>query len=66
MRQPNGPASNVQGSNPDVAEGGLDVEGAFAALDQATDRRLRREAQAHAETEQAAAAPGGTAGEKQP
>lgn len=40
---------NVQGSDADRAEGGLDVEAEYAELDGPTANRLAREAEAHAE-----------------
>ncbi len=54
---------NVQGSNKDVAAGGLDPEAAFASLDQGTANRLEREAKAVAESvsEQNRKSPGGHA-----
>ncbi|HYG60045.1 MAG TPA: hypothetical protein VD902_18420 [Symbiobacteriaceae bacterium] len=44
----NMPPRNVQGSDADRAEGGLDVEASFAELDGATSRRLGAEAEAQA------------------
>lgn len=53
----------VQGSNRDVAEGGLDVEASFAELDEATAHRLAMEAQAQAERQSGAGAGDAAAGE---
>ena len=45
------PTHNVQGSDADRAEGGLDVENAFTDLDQATASRLGAEARAQQGTQ---------------
>lgn len=53
---------NVQGSNAETAEAGLNPEAEYAELDEATARRLAMEARAHQEANAAKHAPGAGVG----